>query len=65
MLQLVAELGSCFGFPRQRQALVATPELVELGYLGNAAAGPAVTETGQRGADLHTCDYYGALDGFA
>lgn len=44
---------------------MATPELVELGYLGNIAAGAAVTETGQRGADLHTCDRDGALDGFA
>lgn len=40
-----------------------TPELVELGNLGNAAAGAAVTETSQWGADLHPRYRHRAFDG--
>lgn len=49
----------------QRHALVAIPQLVDLGGLVLAAAGAAVPEAGQRRTHLHPLHRHGALDGFA
>lgn len=50
-------------FAGQRHALVAIPQLVELGGFVLAAAGAAVPEAGQRRTHLHTFHCHRALDG--
>lgn len=52
-------------FAGQRHALVAIPQLVELGGFVLAAAGAAVPEAGQRRTHLHPFHRHRALDGFA
>lgn len=50
-------------FAGQRHALVAIPQLVQLGGFVLAAAGAAVPEAGQRRTHLHTFHRHRALDG--
>lgn len=70
LLLLFPSLGLLVGlgggvFAGQRHALVAVPQLVELGGLVLAAAGAAVPEAGQRRTYLHTLHRHRALDGLA
>lgn len=50
-------------FAGQGHALVAVPQLVQLGGFVLAAAGAAVSEAGQRRAHLHALHRHRALDG--
>lgn len=52
-------------FAGQRHALVAIPQLVELGGFILAAAGAAVPEAGQRRTHLHTFYRHRTLNGLA